>query len=112
MVSKETWHDQRNDTQGNNADAGSVPIAPVYFPYSENLTFEYPYTPNTATGLTYWDAAVTQIFYTVNMYHDLLYILGFTPAAGNFQVDNHGEGGRGNDPVRVLIYHYNGKNKG
>lgn len=46
------------------------------------------------------------------MYHDLLYILGFTPAAGNFQVSNNGEGGVEGDPVRVLIQHYDGMNNG
>ncbi|KAI5864481.1 extracellular metallo proteinase 1 [Durotheca rogersii] len=112
-ASKHTWHDSRNTTAGNNADVGSVPIvAQVYAPTSENLTFEYPYVPDTETGLTYRDAAVAQVFYTVNMHHDLLYILGFTPAAGNFQADNYGEGGRGYDAVRVRIHHWGGKNNG
>ncbi|KAI1375015.1 extracellular metallo proteinase 1 [Hypoxylon crocopeplum] len=112
VASKGTWHDSRNTTQGNNANAGSVPVAQVYFPSSGNLSFVYPYTADTATGLTYRDAAATQIFYTVNMYHDLLYMLGFTPAAGNFQLSNRDEGGKGNDAVSVLIHHYNGKNNG
>jgi extracellular elastinolytic metalloproteinase len=111
-ASKSGWHDERTNTQGNNIDAGSVPEALVYFPTSENLTFEYPYVPDTEDELTYRDAAVTQIFYTTNMYHDLLYILGFTPAAGNFQTNNHGEGGRDRDEVRVLIHHYDGSNNG
>ncbi|KAI2630755.1 extracellular metallo proteinase 1 [Hypoxylon sp. NC1633] len=112
VASTDTWHDQRYTTEGNNADAGSVPVGKVYYPYSQDLTFVYPYTADTATGLTYRDAAVTQIFYTVNMYHDLLYLLGFTPAAGNFQVNNHGEGGKERDPVRVFIHHFHGKNNG
>ncbi|KAL7626976.1 hypothetical protein AAE478_003751 [Parahypoxylon ruwenzoriense] len=102
-ASKGSWHDSRNTTQGNNANAGSVPVAEVHYAYSENLTFEYPYTSDNATGLTYRDAALTQVFYTVNMYHDLLYILGFTPVAGNFQFESYGEGGRGNDAVRVFF---------
>lgn len=111
-ASPDGWQDERNITDGNNANAGSVPVAEVIFAHSETSNFEFPYTPDTETALTYRDAALTQIFYTVNMYHDLLYVLGFTPAAGNFQVDNLGEGGKDNDAVRVLIHHYGGKNNG
>jgi hypothetical protein len=49
---------------------------------------------------TYKDASVTQLFYWTNFAHDRLYDLGFTEAAGNFQVNNFGRGGLGNDPVR------------
>ena len=33
------------------------------------------------------------------MYHDLLYLLGFTEKAGNFETNNNGQGGAGNDAV-------------
>lgn len=46
---------------------------------------------------SYVDASVTQLFYTANKYHDLLYLLGFNEAAGNFEVNNNGKGGKGND---------------
>ena len=42
---------------------------------------------------------VTHLFYLTNFYHDKLYSLGFTPAARNFQNDNFGGGGAGNDRV-------------
>lgn len=45
------------------------------------------------------DASITQLFYTANTYHDLLHTLGFNEAAGNFEVNNNGAGGRGNDEV-------------
>lgn len=48
---------------------------------------------------TYGDAAVVQLFYWNNWIHDKLYELGFTEEAGNFQRDNFGRGGIGNDPV-------------
>jgi uncharacterized repeat protein (TIGR01451 family) len=44
-------------------------------------------------------AAVVQLFYWCNWMHDRLYQLGFTEAAGNFQKDNFGRGGQGNDAV-------------
>jgi len=47
----------------------------------------------------YVAASVTQLFYTANKYHDLLYALGFTEKAGNFEVNNNGQGGKGADMV-------------
>jgi extracellular elastinolytic metalloproteinase len=48
---------------------------------------------------TYTSAAVTNLFYWNNVLHDVLYQYGFTEAAGNFQVNNFGKGGIGNDDV-------------
>src|SRR5262245_9327037 len=47
--------------------------------------------------------AVTNAFYVANWYHDMVYKLGFDEAAGNFQSDNFGRGGRGGDPVLVEV---------
>ncbi|KAI6127150.1 extracellular elastinolytic metallo proteinase [Pisolithus sp. B1] len=47
----------------------------------------------------YIDATVTQLFYTSNMFHDLVYRYGFTEEAGNFQQYNFGRGGAGEDAV-------------
>lgn len=43
--------------------------------------------------------AVIQQFYILNAYHDELYRLGFTEAARNFQTNNFGRGGLGNDRI-------------
>lgn len=45
------------------------------------------------------DGAVIQMFYVMNRYHDALYMQGFTEEAFNFQHDNFGRGGTGNDRV-------------
>lgn len=45
--------------------------------------------------------AVQNLFYTINVIHDKLYRHGFTEAAGNFQTNNFGKGGSGNDPVNA-----------
>jgi hypothetical protein len=45
------------------------------------------------------NAATTTLFYASNWYHDLLWHLGFDEAAGNFQNDNFGRGGKGGDFV-------------
>ena len=44
-------------------------------------------------------AAVTSLFYFVNLAHDYYYSLGFDEASGNFQKDNFGLGGKDSDPV-------------
>jgi extracellular elastinolytic metalloproteinase len=43
----------------------------------------------------------TQVFYFVNKWHDHLEAnpIGFTEAAGNFQLKNHSKNGKGGDPV-------------
>ena len=46
-------------------------------------------------------AAVTNLFYLNNVIHDRLYRYGFNEAAGNFQTNNFGKGGAGNDSVRA-----------
>lgn len=69
-------------------------------PINSSMAFEYEY--GEYDGLRpkeYIDMAVTQLFYTTNMYHDLLYRLGFDEVSGNFQMDNFGKGGRGGDAV-------------
>ncbi|KAI9046463.1 hypothetical protein LZ554_009212 [Drepanopeziza brunnea f. sp. 'monogermtubi'] len=61
--------------------------------------FDFPYSPATTDAESYAAASAAQLFYTSNMIHDLYYVLGFTEAAGNFEVNNDGQGGLGNDPV-------------
>lgn len=50
---------------------------------------------------SYKDAAVVDLFYWCNLIHDRFYQLGFTEAAGNFQTNNFGRGGLGNDAVQA-----------
>lgn len=47
------------------------------------------------------EVAVQNLFYVNNVVHDILYRHGFDEAAGNFQVDNLGNGGAGADAVRA-----------
>lgn len=70
-----------------------------YRPKSTSGKFEYKYSPHQSNRSDYQDASITQLFYTANTYHDLLYALGFNEAAGNFQAKNSGRGGKGNDLV-------------
>lgn len=91
-------------TRGNNGIAqvnpsGGTSYLNNYRPSSTNLKFEYDYSPSDTNKETYRDASITQLFYTANKYHDLLHTLGFDEAAGNFETNNNGQGGKGNDFV-------------
>ncbi|KAE8353078.1 extracellular metallo proteinase NpI [Aspergillus coremiiformis] len=103
-----TWisdgEDNYSTTWGNNGIAQANPNGGSaylnnYRPDSPELLFNYPYSTSMSSPASYLDASITQLFYTANTYHDLLYTLGFNERAGNFQNNNNGRGGRGNDYV-------------
>ncbi|KAH6586741.1 hypothetical protein BASA50_000338 [Batrachochytrium salamandrivorans] len=48
-------------------------------------------------------AAAVNLFYVSNLMHDITYQYGFTEKAGNFQKDNFGKGGQGNDAVGINV---------
>lgn len=91
-------------TRGNNAIAHTNPSGKDeyinnYRPTSQSRTFEYKYSPTQSNKNDYRDASVTQLFYSGNKVHDILYQLGFTEKAGNFQFNNNGKGGKDKDFV-------------
>ncbi|KAF2839742.1 extracellular metallo proteinase 1 [Patellaria atrata CBS 101060] len=91
-------------TRGNNGIAQTNPSGGSSYlnnfrPSSPNQDYEYPLSLTSGGPASYANASVTQLFYTANMYHDLLYELGFTEKAGNFEMNNNGQGGAGNDMV-------------
>ncbi|MBK9017885.1 MAG: M36 family metallopeptidase [Saprospiraceae bacterium] len=59
---------------------------------------------------TYRPAAVTNLFYWNNHIHDFAHAYGFDEANGNFQVNNYGNGGAGNDDVRAEAQDGSGTN--
>jgi extracellular elastinolytic metalloproteinase len=92
-------------TAGNNVIAhedweGQNNYITNYRPLNDSMVFVYDYgEPDGLAPKEYIDFVVTQLFYTSNMYHDLMYRLGFDEPSGNFQAYNHGRGGKGGDPV-------------
>ncbi|MCH9650079.1 MAG: M36 family metallopeptidase [Deltaproteobacteria bacterium] len=50
---------------------------------------------------TYVQASVANLFYWNNIIHDVLWEYGFDEPSGNFQVNNYGNGGLGNDDVQA-----------
>ncbi|KAI8318192.1 hypothetical protein GQ54DRAFT_267243, partial [Martensiomyces pterosporus] len=103
VASPKGWVKNRT-TVGNNVWAQNNPTG--------NTTWQTSYRPKAAAGnvfnfpidftkqpSAYADAAITQLFYTVNMLHDLSFIYGFDEAAGNFQDVNYSGKGLGGDGV-------------
>jgi len=98
--------DGGNETVGNNVDAhadwnnDNLPDLPR--PQGSPFrVFDFPLAVAAQDPTNYVQAATVQLFYWNNWMHDKLYELGFTEAAGNFQSDNFGRGGRGGDAVQA-----------
>jgi extracellular elastinolytic metalloproteinase len=113
LASPYGWHDTNGVagaeftiTRGNNTnayldrnadnviDAGSQPDGGASLVF--NPTLDLTQAPTVASNQ---QSAVVNLFYLTNSIHDISYKYGFTESAGNFQVNNYGRGGTGNDPV-------------
>lgn len=76
---------------------------------SATQDFTFPFS-TTVDPRTQQAAVVTNLFYFNNVMHDFSYNLGFTETARNFQVNNFGRGGSGNDSVRAEAQDGSGTN--
>ncbi|MDT7604876.1 MAG: hypothetical protein QOF61_2873, partial [Acidobacteriota bacterium] len=74
---------------------------------AQNFDFPFDITLDPRTQQA---AVVTNLFYYNNIMHDFSYRLGFTETAGNFQTNNFGRGGTGNDSVRAEAQDGSGTN--
>jgi subtilisin-like proprotein convertase family protein len=113
-----------NTTTGNNVDAGLDIVAPNGIDTNGRAignpfrVFDFPYNPgpgipppgDAPTLADYRMGIVSHLFFWANRYHDRLYELGFTEAARNFQQNNFGRGGLGNDFVRAEAQDSSGTN--
>ncbi|KAJ2055772.1 hypothetical protein GGI17_006524 [Coemansia sp. S146] len=103
LASPQGWA-SGNTTSGNNVWAQSNPSGGTTWKLNHRPTtaktkvFDFPIDFTKAPS-TYVDAAITQLFYTVNTMHDLSFVYGFTEAAGNFQDENYSGQGKGGDYV-------------
>ena len=71
-----------------------------YSPDTFNLRFDYPYAPS-FDPTNNLKACITNLFYWNNIIHDVMYQYGFDEVSGNFQNNNLGRGGLGNDYVKA-----------
>ena len=100
------WHSNKltsyQDTRGNNVWAqenkkGDYDFKPLYRPSGgSTLSFLFAFHA-TQSPIQSKDAAITQLFYTINAIHDILYLYGFNEISGNFQDNNADKGGKGGD---------------
>lgn len=98
------------DTDANNSpDNNNGPGLATGHASSSTQNFTFPFTLG-VDPRTQQAASVTNLFYFCNIMHDFVYGLGFTEAAGNFQADNFGRGGTGNDSVRAEAQDGSGTN--
>ncbi len=98
------------DTDANNApDNNNSTGLSVGHASAANQNFTFPFS-TTVDPRTQQAAVVTNLFYYNNVMHDFSYNLGFTETARNFQVNNFGRGGTGNDSVRAEAQDGSGTN--
>ena len=113
--------DGGNTTTGNNVDAGLDIVSPDGIDAAGRPTgspfrvFDFAYDPPPAgsdppTNTNYRWGEVAHMFFWSNRYHDRLYELGFTESARNFQQNNFGRGGLGNDRVLAQAQDFSGTN--
>lgn len=103
------WHDtdgvpgaEYTITRGNNVYAGEDWADTDIIGHSPDggsaLSFDFPFTPP-QDPVDYIDAAITNLFYTCNMLHDIWHHYGFDEESGNFQETNYTGAGQGQDAV-------------
>ena len=105
------WHSNGNaadfyqETRGNNVraidDSGNPQNSGPETLESSADVYDYPYGGPYVAADTYIDAAVTNLFYMSNAVHDIYYLYGFDEPSRNFQNNNFGNGGAGNDAIRA-----------
>lgn len=111
LASKFGWHDTNGVagaeftiTRGNNVFAyedEDNDNNPGFSPDGGNgLDFDFPLNTSNAPN-TYQPAAITNLFYMNNIMHDVWYQYGYDEASGNFQANNYGNGGFGDDYVNA-----------
>ncbi|KAF5346110.1 hypothetical protein D9758_009972 [Tetrapyrgos nigripes] len=113
--SPQGWHSNgttsTTDTSGNNVIAYKGPQTNTTQESSSELNFIYTQDPSvspTTTGNV--NAARVNAFYLGNTLHDIWYQYGFTESAFNFQQNNFGKGGAGNDRVQISVQDPSGTN--
>ncbi len=109
------------ETLGNNVDAYLDISPPDGFTVGSNdfrgtmsadRTFDYTFDQSLGANAnaTQRLAAVTQLFYNTNWFHDWYYAAGFTESAGNAQFSNYGRGGVEGDGLRAEAQDSSGLN--
>ncbi|MCB0640074.1 MAG: T9SS-dependent M36 family metallopeptidase, partial [Phaeodactylibacter sp.] len=92
-----------DDVDDDNASNGLEPDG------GADLLFNYPFDPG-GSEADVREAAIVNLFFWCNLMHDVWYQYGFDEVAGNFQVNNYGNGGEEGDPIRAEAQDGSGTN--
>ncbi len=79
-------------------------------PLSFDFVPDFTIAPTQSTPVPNQQFNITNLFYWNNIIHDLSYQYGFDEASGNFQQNNQGRGGLGNDYVDAQAQDGGGNN--
>ena len=90
----------KEDRAGSNSNTGLPATSttspdPLNFDFAPNFTID----PTQRTPVPNQQFNTTNLFYWNNILHDVTYLYGFDEVSGNFQTNNQGRGGLGNDWV-------------
>lgn len=90
----------KEDHAASNGNAGQ-PATSTTSPDPLNFNFipDFSKQPNQTAPVQNQQFNITNLFYWINTYHDIMYQYGFDEPAGNFQANNQGRGGAANDFV-------------
>jgi extracellular elastinolytic metalloproteinase len=102
----DTYLDTNADNQPDAINATGIQNGRAF---SSIQDFTFPFTLD-VDPRTQRAAELANLFYFNNIMHDFVYRLGFTESAGNFQTNNFGRGGAGNDSVRAEAQDGSGTN--
>lgn len=115
LASPNGWHIDDGSilsvTAGNNVVAYKGLQTNLTIATGPDNVFNYTYDSTLApAAVNNVNAARVNAFYLINTVHDTTYRYGFTEAAFNFQTDNFGLGGVGNDRVLMSVQDSSGTN--
>ncbi len=91
----------KEDRAGNNGNSGLPATSTTTPDLNFDFTPDFTVTPTQTTPVQNQQFNITNLFYWNNIFHDMSYNYGFDEVAGNFQVNNQGRGGAGNDYVKA-----------
>lgn len=87
----------QEDRDNNNTTFGKTALSTTAQPsLTMNYTPDFAQAPTVTVNQQF---ATTNLFYWNNLVHDMTYLYGFDEPSGNFQANNQGRGGTGNDYV-------------
>jgi len=101
------YHDRNNNNAGDpSRSAQSTTPDPLTF----NFTPDFTVAPTQTTPIQNQQFNITNLFYWNNIIHDVMYQYGFDEPNRNFQDNNMGRGGNGNDHVNAEAQDGSGTN--